>query len=77
MARREDGACAVATACTHKASISDAKMWVDDARVITTDHDHRSSTTVQNCDLLRANKQLSRSHKQILISLGDKSPADI
>ena len=52
-------------------------MWVDDAHVITTDHDHRSSTTVQNCDLLRTNKQLSRSHKQILISLGDKSPADI
>ena len=77
MGRREDGAHAVATACTIKASILDAKMWADNAPVIATDCNHWSSNTLQNCDFLRANKHMSRSYEQILISLGDKISANV
>ena len=68
MRRREDGARAVATAYTPKANI----LWADNVHVIATDHDHWSSTKVQNCDLLRMiNNELSRSYQQIVISSGD------
>ena len=78
MGRREDSARAVATAYTHKASISGTKMWADNARVIATDHDHWSSTKVQNCDLLKAiNNEQTRSHQQILISSGNIVPTDL
>ena len=46
-------------------------MWVDNARVIATDGNHWSGTTMQNCDFLTANKQ-TRSCEKILISLGNK-----
>lgn len=75
---REDGARAVATAYTHKANISGVKMWADNARVIATDHDHWSSSKVQNCDLLRTiNNELSRSHQQTVISSGDIMPTNL
>ena len=65
--RQGDIPCAINNPFTCQGALSNEREWQGDSPcVIATDHNHRFSTGVQNCDLLLTCEYLSRSYEHLL-----------